>query len=180
VPDLKVVFGICASATERPLWESLLAADGPRWARLIQHHLPTPKGRLRFGQHPVFVARKGPAHLLIDSTAIKVEEGRGEFGKRPQHGGRKTGQRLAQRSTIDLMRKRWGGKEASRISTGQGNTRRCTRMLPYLAQQIPSGPSRSGQRDCGIWWPTDTRPKCHTAIAIVGKGGPLRVSIPPR
>ena len=107
---------------------------------------------------------KGPLHLLIDSTGIKVE-GEGEWNAR-KHGGTK--RRVWRKIHIGIDEKSLEIRAAEFTTSEIGDAP----MLPELLDQIPPEQEIGSVTADGAF---DTR-KCHDAIAARGAAA----IIPPR
>jgi hypothetical protein len=107
---------------------------------------------------------KGPLHLLIDSTGIKVE-GEGEWNAR-KHGGAK--RRIWRKVHLGIDEKTLEIRAVEFTSSDIGDAP----MLPELLDQIPPDQQIGSVTADGAY---DTR-KCHNAIADRGAAA----VIPPR
>lgn len=107
---------------------------------------------------------KGPLHLLIDSTGIKVE-GEGEWNAR-KHGGSK--RRVWRKIHLGIDEQTLEIRAVEFTSSGIGDAP----MLPELLDQIPPEQEIGSVTADGAY---DTR-KCHDAIADRGAAA----VIPPR
>ena len=99
---------------------------------------------------------RGPLHLLIDSTGIKVE-GEGEWNAR-KHGGPK--RRVGRKIHLGIDEETLEVRAVEVTSSNIGDAP----MLPELLAQIPADQDIASVRADGAY---DTR-KCHDAIAERG------------
>ena len=158
---MKVLFGMALRQTTGFV-ESLLRLTGLDWD--VPDFSTICRRQRTLAVNIPYHGAKGPLHLLIDSTGIKVE-GEGEWNAR-KHGGHKRRVWRKIHIGIDEQTLEVRAVEITGSNTGDAP------MLPYLLNQIPHGQKIGSVTADGAY---DTR-RCHSAIADRG----ATAVIPPR
>ena len=159
--SMKVLFGMALRQTTGFV-ESLLRLVGLDWS--VPDFSTLSRRQKTLAVNIPYRGSKGPLHLLIDSTGIKVE-GEGEWNAR-KHGGTK--RRVWRKIHIGIDEKSLEIRAAEFTTSEIGDAP----MLPELLDQIPLGQEIGSVTADGAF---DTR-KCHDAIAARGAAA----IIPPR
>ncbi|MFT6535694.1 MAG: hypothetical protein ACJAQU_000591 [Loktanella salsilacus] len=158
---MKVLFGMALRQTTSFV-ESLLRLTGLDWD--VPDFSTISRRQRTLAINIPYRGAKGPLHLLIDSTGIKVE-GEGEWNAR-KHGGPKRRVWRKIHIGIDEQTLEIRAVEITGSSTGDAP------MLPHLLNQIPHDQEIGSVTADGAY---DTR-RCHNAIADRGAAA----VIPPR
>lgn len=158
---MKVLFGMALRQTTGFV-ESLLQLSGLDWS--VPDFSTLSRRQKALAVNIPYRGSKGPLHLLIDSTGIKVE-GEGEWNAR-KHGGAK--RRIWRKVHLGIDEKTLEIRAVEFTSSDIGDAP----MLPELLGQIPPGQEIGNVTADGAY---DTR-KCHDAIADRG----AYAVIPPR
>jgi len=158
---MKVLFGMALRQTTGFV-ESLLRLTGLDWD--VPDFSTICRRQRTLAVNIPYHGAKGPLHLLIDSTGIKVE-GEGEWNAR-KHGGHKRRVWRKIHIGIDEQTLEVRAVEITGSNTGDAP------MLPHLLNQIPPDQQIGSVTADGAY---DTR-KCHNAIADRGAAA----VIPPR
>jgi transposase len=158
---MKVLFGMALRQTTGFV-ESLLRLTGLDWE--VPDFSTICRRQRTLSVNIPYRGAKGPLHLLIDSTGIKVE-GEGEWNAR-KHGGHKRRVWRKIHIGIDEQTLEVRAVEITGSNTGDAP------MLPYLLNQIPRNQEIGSVTADGAY---DTR-RCHNAIADRGASA----VIPPR
>jgi transposase len=158
---MKVLFGMALRQTTGFV-ESLLRLMGLDWD--VPDFSTICRRQRTLAVNIPYHGAKGPLHLLIDSTGIKVE-GEGEWNAR-KHGGHKRRVWRKIHIGIDEQTLEVRAVEITGSNTGDAP------MLPYLLNQIPRNQEIGSVTADGAY---DTR-RCHNAIAERGAAA----VIPPR
>jgi transposase len=158
---MKVLFGMALRQTTGFV-ESLLRLTGLDWE--VPDFSTICRRQRTLSVNIPYRGAKGPLHLLIDSTGIKVE-GEGEWNAR-KHGGPKRRVWRKIHIGIDEQTLEVRAVEITGSNTGDAP------MLPYLLNQIPRNQEIGSVTADGAY---DTR-RCHNAIADRGASA----VIPPR
>ena len=159
--SMKVLFGMALRQTTGFV-ESLLKLIGLDWA--VPDFSTLSRRQKTLAVNIPYRGSKGPLHLLIDSTGIKVE-GEGEWNAR-KHGGSK--RRVWRKIHLGIDEQTLEIRAVEFTSSGIGDAP----MLPELLDQIPPEQEIGSVTADGAY---DTR-KCHDAIADRGAAA----VIPPR
>jgi hypothetical protein len=147
---MKVLFGMALRQTTGFV-ESLLRLTGLDWA--VPDFTTICRRQRTLAVNIPYRGAKGPLHLLIDSTGIKVE-GKGEWNAR-KHGGPK--RRVWRKIYIGIDGQTLEVRAVEITGSNTGDAR----MLPYLLNQIPHDQEIGSVTADGAY---DTR-RCHNAIA---------------
>ncbi len=158
---MKVLFGTALRQTTGFV-ESLLQLTGLAWA--VPDFSTISRRQRTLAVNIPYRGSKGPLHLLIDSTGIKVE-GDGEWNAR-KHGGPK--RRVWRKIHIGIDEQTLEIRAVEITSSNTGDAP----MLPHLLNQIPRDQQIGSVTAYGAY---DTR-RCHNAIADRGAAA----VIPPR
>ena len=158
---MKVLFGMALRQTTG-FMESLLRLTGLDWD--VPDFSTICRRQRTLAVSIPYRGSKGPLHLLIDSTGIKVE-GEGEWNAR-KHGGPKRRVWRKIHIGIDEQTLEIRAVEITGSNTGDAP------MLPHLLNQIPRDQEIGSVTADGAY---DTR-RCHNAIADRGAAA----VIPPR
>lgn len=158
---MKVLFGMALRQTTGFV-ESLLRLTGLDWA--VPDFSTICRRQRTLAVNIPYRGSKGPLHLLIDSTGIKVE-GEGEWNAR-KHGGRK--RRVWRKIHIGIDERTLEIRAVEITGSNTGDAP----MLPHLLNQIPRDQEIGSVTADGAY---DTR-RCHNAIADRGAAA----VIPPR
>jgi len=158
---MKVLFGMALRQTTG-FMESLLRLTGLDWD--VPDFSTICRRQRTLAVSIPYRGSKGPLHLLIDSTGIKVE-GEGEWNAR-KHGGPKRRVWRKIHIGIDEQTLEIRAVEITGSNTGDAP------MLPHLLNQIPRDQEIGSVTADGAY---DTR-RCHNAIADRGASA----VIPPR
>ncbi|MGB3148878.1 MAG: IS5 family transposase [Paracoccaceae bacterium] len=158
---MKVLFGMALRQTTGFV-ESLLRLTGLDWA--VPDFSTICRRQKTLAVNIPYRGSKGPLHLLVDSTGIKVE-GEGEWNAR-KHGGPKRRVWRKIHIGIDEQTLEIRAVEVTGSNTGDAP------MLPELLNQIPRDQEIASVTADGAY---DTR-RCHNAIADRGAAA----VIPPR
>jgi transposase len=158
---MKVLFGMALRQTTGFV-ESLLRLTGLDWP--VPDFSTICRRQRTLAVNIPYRGSKGPLHLLIDSTGIKVE-GEGEWNAR-KHGGPKRRVWRKIHIGIDEQTLEIRAVEVTGSNTGDAP------MLPHLLNQIPRDQEIGSVTADGAY---DTR-RCHNAIADRGASA----VIPPR
>ena len=158
---MKVLFGMALRQTTGFV-ESLLRLTGLDWD--VPDFSTISRRQRTLAVIIPYRGAKGPLHLLIDSTGIKVE-GEGEWNAR-KHGGSKRRVWRKIHIGIDEQTLEIRAVEITGSNTGDAP------MLPHLLNQIPRNQQIGSVTADGAY---DTR-RCHNAIADRGASA----VIPPR
>lgn len=158
---MKVLFGMALRQTTGFV-ESLLKLIGLDWA--VPDFSTLSRRQKTLAVNIPYRGSKGPLHLLIDSTGIKVES-EGEWNAR-KHGGSK--RRVWRKIHLGIDEQTLKIRAVEFTSSGIGDAP----MLPELLDQIPLEQEIGSVTADGAY---DTR-KCHDAIADRGAAA----VIPPR
>ena len=150
---MKVLFGMALRQTTGFV-ESLLQLIGLNWA--VPDFRTLCRRQKTLAMNIPHRGSRGPLHLLIDSTVIKVE-GEGEWSAR-KHGGPKRRVWRKIHLKIDEETIEVGAVEVTSSDIAYAP------MLPELLAQIPTDPDIASVTADGAY---DTR-KCHDAIAERG------------
>ena len=158
---MKVLFGMALRQTTAFV-ESLLHLVGLDWT--VPDFSTLSRRQKTLAVNIPYRGSKGPLHLLIDSTGIKVE-GEGEWHAR-KHGGpkRRVWRKIHLSIDEETLKVRAVEITASHIGDAP--------VLPDLLSQIPGNQEIGSVTAAGAY---DTR-KCHDAIAARG----AHAVIPPR
>lgn len=159
--SMKVLFGMALRQTTGFV-ESLLRLVGLDWA--VPDFSTLSRRQKTLAVNIPYRGSKGPLHLLIDSTGIKVE-GEGEWHAR-KHGGPK--RRVWRKIHLGIDEETLEVRAVEVTGSHIGDAP----VLPDLLNQIPAYEQISSVTADGAY---DTR-KCHDAIADRG----ARAVIPPR
>lgn len=159
--SMKVLFGMALRQTTGFV-ESLLRLVGLDWS--VPDFSTLSRRQKTLAVNIPYRGSKGPLHLLIDSTGIKVE-GEGEWNAR-KHGGAK--RRVWRKIHIGIDEKSLEIRAAEFTTSDIGDAP----MLPELLDEIPPEQQIASVTADGAF---DTR-KCHDAIAARG----AVAIIPPR
>ncbi len=147
---IKVLFGMALRQTTGFV-ESLLWLTGLDW--VVPDFSTICRRQRTLAVNIPYRGAKGPLHLLIDSTGIKVE-GEGEWNAR-KHGGTKRRVWRKVHIGIDEQTLEVRAVEITGSNTGDAP------MLPHLLNQIPHDQEIGSVTTDGAY---DTR-RCHNAIA---------------
>jgi hypothetical protein len=158
---MKVLFGMALRQTTGFV-ESLLGLIGLDWA--VPDFSTLSRRQKTLKVNIPYRGSRGPLHLLVDSTGIKVE-GEGEWNAR-KHGGSK--RRVWRKIHIGIDEKTLEIRAAEFTTSDVGDAP----MLPELLDQIPPDQEISSVTADGAF---DTR-RCHQAVAARGAAA----IIPPR
>jgi transposase len=158
---MKVLFGMALRQTTDFI-ESLLRLTGLDW--VVPDFSTICRRQRTLAVNIPYRGEKGPLHLQIDSTGIKVE-GEGEWNAR-KHGGPKRRVWRKIHIGIDEQTLEVRAVEITGSNTGDAP------MLPHLPDQIPRNQEIGSVTADGAY---DTR-QCHSAIAERGAAA----VIPPR
>ena len=158
---MKVLFGMALRQTTGFV-ESLLRLIGLDWA--VPDFSTLSRRQKTLAVNIPYRGSKGPLHLLIDSTGIKVE-GEGEWHAR-KHGGPK--RRVWRKIHLGIDEETLEVRAVEITGSHVGDAP----ILPDLLSQIPAGEEIGSITADGAY---DTR-KCHDAIADRG----AHAVIPPR
>ena len=158
---MKVLFGMALRQTTGFV-ESLLRLTGLDWD--VPDFSTICRRQRTLAVSIPYRGSKGPLHLLIDSTGIKVE-GEGEWNAR-KHGGPK--RRVWRKIHIGIDEKTLEVRAVEITGSNTGDTP----MPPHLLNQIPQDQEIGSVTADGAY---DTR-RCHNAIADRGAAA----VIPPR
>jgi transposase len=158
---MKVLFGMALRQTTGFV-ESLLRLVGLDWT--VPDFSTLSRRQKTLAVNIPYRGSKGPLHLLIDITGIKVE-GEGEWHAR-KHGGPK--RRVWRKIHLGLDEETLEGRAVDITRSHIGDAP----ILPDLLNQIPAGKEIGSVTADGAY---DTR-KCHDAIADRG----AHAVIPPR
>jgi hypothetical protein len=158
---MKVLFGMALRQTTGFV-ESLLQLSGLDWS--VPDFSTLSRRQKTLNVNIPYRGSKGPLHLLIDSTGIKVE-GEGEWNAR-KHGGAK--RRIWRKVHLGIDEKTLEIRAVEFTSSDIGDAP----MLPELLDQIPLDQEIGSVTADGAY---DTR-KCHDTIADRG----AHAVIPPR
>jgi len=158
---MKVLFGMALRQTTGFV-ESLLRLTGLDW--VVPDFSTLSRRQRTLAVNIPYRGSKGPLHLLIDSTGIKVE-GEGEWNAR-KHGGPKRRVWRKIHIGIDEHTLEVRAVEITGSNTGDAP------MLPHLLNQIPRDQEIGSVTADGAY---DTR-RCHNTIADRGAAA----VIPPR
>jgi transposase len=159
--SMKVLFGMALRQTTGFV-ESLLRLVGLNWA--VPDFSTLSRRQKTLAVNIPYRGSKGPLHLLIDSTGIKVE-GEGEWHAR-KHGGPK--RRVWRKIHLGIDEQTLEVRAVEITGSHIGDAP----VLPDLLSQIPAGEEIGSVTADGAY---DTR-KCHDAIADRG----AHAVIPPR
>ena len=160
--SMKVLFGMALRQTTGFV-ESLLRLVGLDWA--VPDFSTLSRRQKTLAVNIPYRGSKGPLHLLIDSTGIKVE-GEGEWNAR-KHGGPK--RRVWRKIHIGIDEKSLEIRAAEVTISDVGDAP----MLPELLSQIPPDQEIASVTADGAF---DTR-KCHDAIAARSAAASTALSI---
>jgi transposase len=158
---MKVLFGMALRQTTGFV-ESLLRLTGLDWP--VPDFSTICRRQRTLAVNIPYRGAKGPLHLLIDSTGIKVE-GEGEWNAR-KHGGPK--RRVCSKIHIGIDEQTLEIRAVEITGSDTGDAP----MLPHLLDQIPHDQEIGSVTADGAY---DTR-RCHNAIADRGAAA----VIPPR
>ena len=158
---MKVLFGMALRQTTGFV-ESLLRLIGMDWT--VPDFSTLCRRQKTLAVNILYRGSKGPLHLLIDSTGIKVE-GEGEWNAR-KHGGSK--RRVWRKIHLGIDEQTLEVRAVEVTGSNIGDAP----MLPELLSQIPGDQEIGSVTADGAY---DTR-KCHNAIADRG----AHAVIPPR
>ncbi len=148
--SMKVLFGMALRQTTGFV-ESLLRLVGLNWA--VPDFSTLSRRQKTLAVNIPYRGSKGPLHLLIDSTGIKVE-GEGEWHAR-KHGGPK--RRVWRKIHLGIDEQTLEVRAVEITGSHIGDAP----VLPDLLSQIPAGEEIGSVTADGAY---DTR-KCHDAIA---------------